>query len=445
MRPVDIKSKSFDITNKLLGSGAFSHVKVAYLKGDKKPIALKICSCNSEAEWLQSLNEICLLKKLAHENVASIKKYEITRYDVLIGLDKGDASLKQFIVEQTDLMNYAIPIMSQLINGLNFIHRFKIVHGDIKPSNIIYMLHQNKIHIQIVDFGLSHVAGRSNGPVREGDAGGTKTYLAPERLSHSNYDESSDLFSAGIVFFEILFKKHPFFKEGHNYTEIMKSKPDPKFPLGYQSLVPKDWLILLCSMLSYNPGNRNEVRNNKLLETKFIENVSIDHQTLAVQNISNVEAAEQCGNYSEAALFLMEVCINLEIACHETDNNNLITEFNARISSYRKKVLSLLHLSKNSFSQHDSLGGTGVHDEYYDYLMEVTASTPNLKHYIEIGYTGELYLKECKGDIAFRSFMDALQYLNTTMPSEPPGDRKTIIGKKMLQWTNIAETLKTNS
>lgn len=97
MRPiVDIKSKCFEITDRIIGTGAFSLVKIAFIKvltleidvnkceiylfqGNKTPIALKICHCNCESEWYQSLNEICLLKKLIHPNIAKLNNYEITR------------------------------------------------------------------------------------------------------------------------------------------------------------------------------------------------------------------------------------------------------------------------------------------------------------------------------------------------------------------------------
>ncbi|XP_044765910.1 myosin light chain kinase A-like [Coccinella septempunctata] len=447
MRPiVDIKSRCFDISRNVIGAGAFSLVKIAFNKGDKTPIALKICHCNSESEWLQSLNEICLLKKLIHKNVARINNYEITRFHVLIGLDKGDATLKQLISNEdiVRLRSCALPIMGQIINALNFIHDFKIVHGDIKPNNIIYNLICNQISIQIMDFGLSHVVGRIDSPTL-GDAGGTKVYLAPERLSHSNYDESSDLFSAGIVFFEMLFKLHPFYKEGDNYAEFMKNKPVPRFPQGYQSQVPKEWLEILCSMLSYNPKNREEVRNNNLLKTNYIKK-SMDHQAAALRSIANGEEAEKTGRYAESAIHFMDASINLAISKHEADvqNKDFISDLNSRVIDYRKKALLSIHLFKHSFSHYQSTAGFSVYDEYYEYLMEVTASTPSLKHYLEIGYNGELYLCENKQEIAFKNFMDALQYLNQVMPSEPSGDRKTIIGKKMLQWTNMAETLRTS-
>ncbi|KAK9890399.1 hypothetical protein WA026_010490 [Henosepilachna vigintioctopunctata] len=335
--------------------------------------------------------------------------------------------------------------MSQIINALNFIHGFHIVHGDIKTNNILYIFHQDQLLIQIMDFGLSHVVGKADDEISSNDAGGTKAYLAPERLFHLSYDETVDLFSAGIIFFELLFKNHPYYKEGHNYVNYMKNKPDPKFPHGYKSQVPKEWLSVLCSMLSYNPNNRNEVRNNDLLKTTYPEDtVQADNQVIAIQNIYEAESAEQNKKYADAALLFLQASINIEIACHETENKDLILELNQRIAFLKKKVPALIHLFKHSYSDHDSSEPT-IHDEYYDYLMEASASSPNVKQYLEIGYLGELYYRECKKDIAFKQFMDALQYLNRVMPSEPAGDRKTIIGRKMLQWTYMAEHLKSNT
>lgn len=407
---------------------------------------MKICHCNSETEWLQSLNEICLLKKLVHTNIARINNYEITRFHVLIGIDKGESTLRQFISNEDvhRLRSYAISITSQIVNALNFIHCHKIIHGDIKPNNIIYTASADNIRIQLIDFGLSHVVGRldSSTPV---NAGGTKVYLAPERLSHSIYNEQSDIFSAGIVFFELLFKLHPFYIEGENYVEFMKNKPDPKFPQGYQSQVSKEWLEILCSMLSYNPKNREEVRNNKLLKTKY-EGISVDHQLEALNNIGKGEEAEKTEKYTDAAIHFMDASINLAISKHEADiqTKDFIASLDTQIISYRKKAFQSIHLFKHSFSQYKSTGGKSVYDEYYEYLMEVTASTPSLKHYLEIGYNAELYLCDNKCECAFQNFMHALKYLNQVMPSEPTGDRKTIIGKKMLQWTNMAETLKSS-
>lgn len=271
---------------------------------------------------------------------------------------------------------------------------------------------------------MSHVASDSPTHV---DVGGTKIYLAPERLFHLTYDESSDLFSAGIVFFELLFKTHPFYREGENYAEYMKKRPDPRFPAGYRE-ISKTLLEILCSMLSYNPKNRYEVRNNILLNTNYMK-LSMDHQTEAMNNIKDGEEAERCGKFSEAAIHFSDASLNLSISKHETDNLN--AELKDSIINYRKRALHSIYLYKHSFNQFKCSGTLSMYDEYYEYLMEVTASTPTLKYFIEIGYNGELYLCENKREIAFKNFMDALQYLNQAMLSEPSGDRKSIIGKKV--------------
>lgn len=74
---------------------------------------------------------------------------------VLIGLEKGEGTLKQFISNETigKLRFFATTIMSQIVNGINYIHSFKIIHSDIKPNNIIYNIYCDKISIQIMDFG----------------------------------------------------------------------------------------------------------------------------------------------------------------------------------------------------------------------------------------------------------------------------------------------------
>lgn len=101
----------------------------------------------------------------------------------------------------------AIPILTQILNGLGFAHQRGILHRDIKPSNVIVDKNDN---VKILDFGIARVMGEQ-GLTRTGQNIGTVYYMSPEQVrAEKDIDARSDIFSLGITFYEMLTGRTPY-------------------------------------------------------------------------------------------------------------------------------------------------------------------------------------------------------------------------------------------
>jgi eukaryotic-like serine/threonine-protein kinase len=132
-------------------------------------------------------------------------------------LDKGH----RFSLDQTAHM------ISDLLSALDYAHRNKIIHRDIKPAN---MLLAPDGRIKLTDFGVARITDTGEATKTQGGTVGTLKYMSPEQVAGRGVDASSDLFSAGIVLYQLLTGARPF--DGEGYLDIVSKivKSDPKPP-----------------------------------------------------------------------------------------------------------------------------------------------------------------------------------------------------------------------
>ena len=154
--------------------------------------------------------------KLSHPNIVTI-------YDV--GEDHDMAYIAMELLDGNDLTHYcrtdtllpikrAVGIVSAVAEALGYAHTRQVVHRDIKPANI--MLLEND-QIKVADFGIARVMSSSK--TQTGVIFGTPNYMSPEQVSGKKVDGRSDLFSLGVVFYELLTGKKPF--TGDNMTALL--------------------------------------------------------------------------------------------------------------------------------------------------------------------------------------------------------------------------------
>jgi eukaryotic-like serine/threonine-protein kinase len=140
-------------------------------------------------------------------------------------LDQG----KRFSLEQTAYM------MNDLLAALDYAHRNKIIHRDIKPAN---MLLTKEGRIKLTDFGVARITDSGEATKTSGGTVGTLKYMSPEQVAGKGVDSSSDLFSAGIVLYQLLTGVRPF--DGEGYLDIVSKivKEDPTPPSRIVGALP---------------------------------------------------------------------------------------------------------------------------------------------------------------------------------------------------------------
>lgn len=184
-------------------------VAVKLLHRDDGPVA------GSEG-WSRFLNEARAVARLNHPTIVSV--YDFSDADpagAFFAMEYVDGcSIEEYVRRGTDVrLARALDLMRQLLGGLAYAHAKGVIHRDIKPSNLLVT---RDGRLKITDFGIAKIG--SNKHTLTGMIIGTPAYMAPERYSGGDIDQRCDLYSAGVLFFELLTGRKPF---SGALTEIM--------------------------------------------------------------------------------------------------------------------------------------------------------------------------------------------------------------------------------
>ncbi len=147
----------------------------------------------------------------------------------------------------------AARIMSQTLHALAHAHSMAVLHRDIKPANILVT---GDGRVKVTDFGIARVLGASR-MTRHGRIIGTLEYIAPERIRGDESDPRSDLYSAGVVLYEMLAGKLPF--AAQTDFELIKAHLEQEPPVVGEvlgSASPADWDAIVRKAMAKSPGQR---------------------------------------------------------------------------------------------------------------------------------------------------------------------------------------------
>src|SRR3954471_1995041 len=109
-------------------------------------------------------------------------------------------------------------IMEQVCNGLEYAHANRLVHRDVKPANLFL---ENSGNVRVLDFGMVRVA--ESELTKAGSSLGTLNYMAPEQIRGQRCTQATDVFSAGIVFFQLASGRHPFSSKDRSLPQVVSA------------------------------------------------------------------------------------------------------------------------------------------------------------------------------------------------------------------------------
>jgi len=248
--------------NKLLGEGSFSEVYLGRYLGNNRlynEVAIKIINLKNQNIKSNKLieNEIKIMEIIkldSHPNI--VECYDIIKdnnfvYIIMEYCDSGDlrSILKKPIKEK-----YSQFYFSQIADGLKYLYDRKIIHRDIKPRNIL--LTKNKKVIKLADFGFAIQMNQNN---NLDIICGSPLYMAPEIMKFNNYNEQNDLWSIGLILYEMLFAIHPFSncKSVDDLQKYIEESEVEIPPINtYNKDISNSCLNLLKSLLKKEVNNR---------------------------------------------------------------------------------------------------------------------------------------------------------------------------------------------
>ncbi len=255
-----------------LGKGGMGKVFKVFDTKIKEKIALKLIKPEiaSDKETIERFsNELRFARKIRHKNVCQM-------------FDLGEAEGTHFItmeyVPGEDLKNMirmsksmsvgaAVNIARQVCEGLAEAHRLGVVHRDLKPGNIMI---DREGDVRIMDFGVARTL-KEKGVTGAGMTVGTPEYMSPEQVEGQEVDEKSDLYSLGIILYEMVTGRRPF--EGHTALSVaLKQKTEmPRNPRELNAQVPEALSRLILKCLEKDKRKRYQAAEEILAELVQVE------------------------------------------------------------------------------------------------------------------------------------------------------------------------------
>jgi len=249
-----------------LGVGATAVVYKAINIKTKNLVALKLIHkhiLNEDIIKERVENEIEINKLLSHPNIVKLIDYNLDDNPPYIAFEYVEGkSLDKILKEKKKLSIYeTMNIFMQLLEALDYAHQKGIVHRDLKPENILLKLTNDNLEtatIKIADFGISKIINKTLNITQ--DFVGTPWYMSPEQIKGQKVDQRSDIYSLGIIIFQLLTGKLPFTESDNIYAvfkaHMLDNPVDSHILEGNTTYIPKDIEKIIRKMLEKNPKKR---------------------------------------------------------------------------------------------------------------------------------------------------------------------------------------------
>ncbi len=260
-----------------LGRGGMG---VVYKAKDTKlgrTVALKFLSpqvLGAEDDKARFLHEAQAAAALSHPNICTIHEIDEFEGQSFIAMECIEGESLRSMIEAGPLkLELVIDIAMQTAAGLQEAHEKGIVHRDIKPANIMVT---PKGRIKIMDFGLAKAAGRTQ-LTKEGTTIGTIGYMSPEQARGEEVDSRSDIWSLGVILYEMVTGRQPFrgdYEQAVVYS-ILNSEPEPLTAL--RTGVPMELERIVMKTIAKSAGERYQTAADLVADLRRL------HKSLAAE------------------------------------------------------------------------------------------------------------------------------------------------------------------
>ncbi|MGI9232821.1 MAG: serine/threonine-protein kinase [Woeseiaceae bacterium] len=237
-----------------LGSTEYSGVYLAERESENLLVVLKVLrqptgqDANTDT-FDRFLQEYETIAELHHPNIVRIYDLGVADDHAHIAMEYLDGGDLRHRMAAGIERNEAITYLRQIASGLAAVHEHGVLHRDLKPGNI--MLRKDD-SLALIDFGIAKSAKLESGITDKGEIFGTPYYMSPEQGHGNGADERSDIYSLGVVFYEMLTGEKPYLADtamGIIYKHAMA--PIPLLPLRFA-----EYQMLINLMLAKAPDDR---------------------------------------------------------------------------------------------------------------------------------------------------------------------------------------------
>ena len=252
---------SYLIHKRVIGEGSCSKVYYGIHKSKNQEVGIKKIGFDQLEDKLKvrAIKEISILQSINHPNIIKLYDYKFDRNKLLLITEYcNGGNLTDWIKKENKTSQEVLSVIKQILEGINYLHTNKIIHRDIKPQNILI---QEPLIVKICDFGFSQTFKEEISMFQT--ICGTPLFMSPEILKMQPYTIKSEIWSIGVLFYNIFFNSHP-------YGEL-ESVNDYRSKLQTELIIPQITIFdnnelnqtmnqLIKSMLSLETDRRPNIQ-----------------------------------------------------------------------------------------------------------------------------------------------------------------------------------------
>ena len=243
--------------HELIGQGGMAYVYRAYDPTENRWVAIKILreELSDNSDFLRRFrNESKAIAVLSHPNI--VKVYDVSFGDRIqyIVMEYVDGiTLKQYIEQQGEIKwREALYFTVQILQALQHAHERGIIHRDIKPQNIMLLEDGS---IKVMDFGIARFTQAETQTMTD-KAIGSVHYIAPEQARGGHINDKADIYSVGVMLYEMLTGQLPFVADNAVSVAIMQMQAEPTPPTRINPSIPKGLEEITMHAMEKNPAQR---------------------------------------------------------------------------------------------------------------------------------------------------------------------------------------------
>ena len=394
--------------HELLGVGGMAYVYKAYDNIEKRWVAIKILKeeLAGNSDFLRRFrNESKAIAVLSHPNI--VKVYDVSfgdriQYIVMEYID--GITLKQYIEKQGEIKwREALYFTVQILRALQHAHEKGIIHRDIKPQNIMLLEDGT---IKVTDFGIARFSQAETQTMTD-KAIGSVHYIAPEQARGGYINDKADIYSVGVMLYEMLTGQLPFVADNAVSVAIMQMQAEPTPPSRINPSIPKGLEEITMHAMEKNPAQRfpsaadmledvERFRRNPEIVFHYGEQVDRAYAGTSADIYGNVQQNAAPQKYNDN---------------YEYEEEYVRSKNGARASNIIKGIVAAVIVL--------ALVVGGIFG--WRYLQNLTASTNKTSDEIVLPkFVGMIYASDIEGNSEYADLTFEITYGN--VPSKQPGE-----------------------
>ncbi len=255
----------------VLGIGGMAYVlKATDLKEQNRTVAIKILNDEFNRDELavkRFVNESKAVSMLSAQNIVKIYDIVITDSLKYIVMEYVNGITLKDYIDKVGALGWkeAVHYVRQILIGLSHAHEKGIIHRDVKPQNVMLL---KDGRVKVTDFGIAKIA-KSESITLPDNAIGTVNYVSPEQASGKAVDFKSDIYSVGVMFYEMVTGKLPFVADSPVAVAMKQVNEEPVSPRQVNAQIPVGLEQIILKAMSKNPDDRFSSANSMVKALEY--------------------------------------------------------------------------------------------------------------------------------------------------------------------------------